>query len=189
MALEYRNRKGIIFYLHVGTTKKGKPKYYFSRKKQDNVAESIPRGYEIYENPNAQVFLRKIQPKVITDAEVELVRLGLEKKGNVKYFMVETKKDAIIVYKAANNMDELLEVLGILNAANKNEILKQEMLRYEAVMQFQLVDKEKRLFIAKRYCYRGSIDDWIYIGDENTLDALVNEYVRHVGRDSFYDLL
>jgi hypothetical protein len=31
------------------------------------------------------------------------------------------------------------------------------------MMQFILDDKEERLFTAQRYCFRGSIDDWIDI--------------------------
>jgi hypothetical protein len=62
MSIQYINRKEQIYYLHQGITKTGKPKYFFSMKAEGNVLEAIPDGYEIYENPNAQVFLRKIQP-------------------------------------------------------------------------------------------------------------------------------
>ena len=58
MAIEYINRKGDTYYLHERKTKTGKPKYHFSMKKDGELVESIPHGYEIYENPNAQVFLR-----------------------------------------------------------------------------------------------------------------------------------
>ena len=33
-------------------------------------AESIPDGFEVYENPNSQVFLRKIAPALVTKEEV-----------------------------------------------------------------------------------------------------------------------
>jgi hypothetical protein len=62
MNIKYTNRAGKIYYLHIGKTNKGTDKYFFSRKRRD-LAERIPNGYEIYENVNAQVFLRKIQPK------------------------------------------------------------------------------------------------------------------------------
>ena len=57
MMFEYKNRKGKTHYLHVGKTKTGKPKYYFSMKKDGELVDAMPVGYEIYEHPaNAQVF-------------------------------------------------------------------------------------------------------------------------------------
>ncbi len=55
-AVTHINRKRVTYYLHVGKTKTGKPRYYFSTKTPANTASEIPEGYEIYENPNAQVF-------------------------------------------------------------------------------------------------------------------------------------
>ena len=77
MPVEYINRKGQIYYLHQGTTKTGKPKYFFSMKQAAQQVDTIPEGFEIYENPNAQVFLRKIQPKLISDEEIAIVKRRL----------------------------------------------------------------------------------------------------------------
>jgi hypothetical protein len=44
MGVEYTNRKGKKYYLNVGKTKTGKPKYYFSMKIRDQLAEEIPEG-------------------------------------------------------------------------------------------------------------------------------------------------
>ena len=43
---------------------------------EGTLAKSMPAGYEIYENPNAQVFLRRIPPKIITDEERQVVYLS-----------------------------------------------------------------------------------------------------------------
>ena len=118
-----------------------------------------------------------------------MVQLGFEKYSDVRYFKLDIKQDTIAVYTAEHNVDDLAEMLGTFNSVKFDESLKQELLRYEAVMQFQLVDKEKRLFITKRYCYRGSIDDWICISDMDTLDAHIKKFVRHLGKDSFYELI
>ena len=80
MAVEYTNRKGKKYYLNVGKTKTGKPKYYFSMKTRGKLPEEIPEGYEIYEHPaNAQVFLRKEIPLAITEFEKKLVEKELNK--------------------------------------------------------------------------------------------------------------
>ena len=69
MPITHTNAKGQTFSLYQGTTKTGKPRYYFAMKSEGTLAKTIPAGYEIYENPNAQVFLRRIPPKIITDEE------------------------------------------------------------------------------------------------------------------------
>jgi hypothetical protein len=63
--ITHTNAKGQTFSLYQGTTKTGKPKYYFAMQSEGTLAKAIPAGYEIYENPNAQVFLRRIPPKIM----------------------------------------------------------------------------------------------------------------------------
>src|SRR5262245_38717623 len=77
--ITYTNAKGKTYYLHQGTTKTGKPKYHFSMQSVGTLAESIPVGFELYENPNAQVFLRRIPPRIITDEERQVVEDGMRK--------------------------------------------------------------------------------------------------------------
>jgi len=60
MPVNYTNFRGQKYYLHKGKAKKSGSQYFFSMKQDGEVAESIPEGYEIYETPNGQVFLRKI---------------------------------------------------------------------------------------------------------------------------------
>jgi hypothetical protein len=56
-------------------------------------------------------------------------------------------------------------------------------------MRFALADEEKRLFTVERYCFRGSIDDWIPLMSEPaSLHDLTGRHVPHLGEDSFYDL-
>jgi len=58
--ITYTNRKKETYYLLIGKTKTGKPKYYFSKKEKENTVNNIPKGFKIWESPeNAQVFLRK----------------------------------------------------------------------------------------------------------------------------------
>jgi hypothetical protein len=45
-----------------------------------------------------------------------------------------------------------------------------------------------RLMLLPRFCYLGSIDDWIEIGPIDQLATLVKTYVKHLGQESFYEL-
>ena len=79
MPVTHVNRKRDTYYLHAGKTKTGKPRYWFSTKADGDLVDAIPEGYEIYENPDAQVFLRKIVPQLVTPAEIAVVKEGLER--------------------------------------------------------------------------------------------------------------
>src|SRR5882724_12565236 len=97
MPITYTNAKGKTYYLHQGTTKTGKSKYYFSMESEGHLAESIPVGFEIYENPNAQVFLRRIPPKLITDEERQVVEDGMRKYAEVQDCKIDIKGKTIVV--------------------------------------------------------------------------------------------
>jgi hypothetical protein len=89
------NAKGKTYYLHQGATKTGKPKYHFSPKSEGNLVETIPEGFEIYENPNAQVFIRKIPPQLITDEEKVIVEDGMRQHSDVEYFKISSSRTAL----------------------------------------------------------------------------------------------
>ena len=189
MSLKYINRKNQEYYLHQGITKTGKPKYYFSMKKKGTLTDVIPDGYEIYENPNGRVFLRKIKVKIIMDNELVIVEKELKKY--LEYYKIDVKKNLIIIFTPIQNINSILEIFNIPYNAVKTpsvENLLNEITDYAPTMQFVLIDKEKRIFITRRYCYLGSIDDWIDIGEPNTLENLVKEYIKHIEKDSYYEL-
>src|SRR6266851_1676994 len=113
--ITHTNAKGKSYYLHQGTTKTGKPKYYFSMESNGELAESIPAGFEIYENPNAQVFLRKIPPKLITDEERQVVEDGMRKYAEVQDYKIDVKGNAIVVYTADQDIGTLAELFKDLS--------------------------------------------------------------------------
>lgn len=66
-------------------------------------------------------------------------------------------------------------------------LLRQEI-HYSPMMVFQLVDVTRRTFQTQRYCFLGSVDDWIEIGNPGKLSMLVKKYVKHLGQDSYVEL-
>lgn len=59
MTVQYTNKSNQTYHLHKKITSRGNFRYYFSKEQKNNLADKIPDHYEIYENPNGQVFLRK----------------------------------------------------------------------------------------------------------------------------------
>ena len=187
MTIEYTNRKGQIFYLHQGITKTGKPKYFFSLRREGEAVEKIPVGFEIYENPDARVSLRRKQPKIISDDEVRMVDQAMKRLCNLEYYQIDVKKDTITIYTGEENTGPLEALFGPTAKGKLKELLNRYV-PYTAVLRFVLRDKEKREFTVERYCFRGSIDDWIEIGEVGKLKELVREYVKHLGEETFYEL-
>jgi hypothetical protein len=190
MPIQYVNRKGQTYYLHQGLTKTGKPKYFFSMKQEGQLVETIPDGFEIYENPNAQLFLRKIQPKLITDDEVAAVEEGMKHYSQVEYYRVDVRKNIITIFITDQDLDRLTEFFRFAPGARginlKDYFAKTAT--YSPMLRFVLLDKDRRIFSTQRYCFLGSIDDWIDIGRSGKLNDLVKTYVKHLGQESYYDL-
>src|SRR5438105_4272323 len=67
-------------------------------------------------------------------------------------------------------------------------LLRKEI-HYSPMLQFMLEDAQRRTFVTQRYCFRGAIDDWVYIGTPGKLATLVQKYVRHLGKESYFDLM
>lgn len=56
-------------------------------------------------------------------------------------------------------------------------------------MKFTLTDKDKRRFTIERFCYLGSIDDWIFLDESNNLEDMAKKFCFHIGRESYYELI
>jgi hypothetical protein len=190
MTATYTNRKGKTYYLHQGKTKLGNPKYFFALRDEGNLVATIPPGYEVYENPNGQVYLRRIQTQIITDEEVAVVESGIRQYCRLERFIVDVKKNAIVIHTPDQDVDSLADTFSFLVGSRnaKVEAALDRVMTFSPMLQFVLTDKANRLFRTERYCFLGSIDDWITIGDKDELPQLVKSYVKHLGEESFYDL-
>ncbi|MCK8601329.1 hypothetical protein [Desulfoferrobacter suflitae] len=192
MPFQYVNRKGQTYYLHRGTTKTGKPKYYFSMKIKGDLVESLPDGYEIYEEPlRAQVFLQRCKPRSITDAEKTAVETAVKSIKRSRRYLVQARGKTITVHESDQDVDGLKASYAdsfILISPSRLEESIIRSLSYTAVMRFRLVDEERRIFLPERYCFKGSIDDWIGIGAADRLNKLLGRFVKTLGTESFFEL-
>lgn len=188
MAVEYVNRKGKRYYLHRRADKRGRIRYHFSQKAEGDLVEEIPEGYEIYEHPNAQVFLRKQREEVIRDEEVARVEQTVAEEAAVSHFLVDVRDKDIVVYTADQNADGLLDFLSSFGDRRDVTAAVESHLTYSAEMRFRLVDAEERTFTVDRYNYRGSVDDWMQIGGPAPLEKLAKQFLYHLGRDSYFEL-
>ena len=198
MAIEYQNRRGDTYFLQAGKTKTGKPKCYFGKKKTGEPVDTIPAGYEIRENPdNAQVMLRKVRPTEISPMEKELLCNGIRARTNLTHFIVDVDGDSLVVYvpdtlpQEAESLVERLSAIGGQMPSSIRAIAAQFVTRsrYSPMMRFSLTDPDERLFCLERWCFLGSIDNWFPLAGPTPLSILIEKYVEHLGRESFYELV
>ena len=126
MPVQHVNRKGKTYYLHQGKTKSGNPKYFFSMKSEGTLSESIPEGYEIYENPNAQIFLRRIQPQYILDSEKALIEKYIGKIKSLFRYMIDIKGKIITIFESQEHvhfMKDLFEHFPFMKSIETSDLV------------------------------------------------------------------
>jgi hypothetical protein len=135
------------------------------------------------------VFLRRKVPQIVSDAEFALVANALKRRAQGHFYKAEVKKNAIVIYEAKDNTEYYRSIAMPWVSEDK---LREGPLRwanFQAVMRFALVDRERRLFAAERYCFRGSVDGWIPIStDAAPLSAHLKRYTKHLGKESLFEL-
>ena len=154
MPVTHINRKRDTYYLHAGKTKVGNPRYWFSKSTEGDLVDAIPKGYEVYENPDAQVFLRKIVPQRVTPFEVAVVRKGWSgmRRGRIAWSMSRASTSLSTTPSGSNSTWR--------NSASASVSCRHRP-SYMKVMRFTLADEDDRTFRVQRWCFRGSIDRWI----------------------------
>jgi len=190
--ITYRNRLGDLYYLHEGKTKTGKAKYFFSRKRDKPLAASIPAGFEVYESPNALVLLRRSVPCLVTSEETAAVSDAVRQNPKAKGAIVDTKRDTITVHMPSFDLDESMDELTadypFTDRAKLLGVLKRSV-HYMPTMRFVLQDEKTREYQTERWCYSGSIDDWIAVESPGPLPKLARKLCRHLARESFFELM
>ena len=189
MTLRYTNHKGETYYLHKGTGKKGGSQYSFSKKEVGTPVKSIPKGHEICEDPNGRAFLRKIVPKKITQEEVSVVENSIRQYVRLKDYKIDAKGKAITIYLPDHEIEDLRSCFDSLLFVNHSLLDKslKNILTYSPIIRFILTDQKGRKFRVER---AGFLDDnWVLLDDSNDLQKLAQKYCRHLGKDSFHDLI
>ena len=187
MAITHTSRTGRTYYLHTGPKRGGGIQYYCSTQATGALAEHLPEGFEIYESVNGQVYLRRKPPQLIRNEEIACVERRLEKRRGNALYKVETRVNAVTIFENTSGLSGVSKMLAGF-AWPREADFRERFAHYQPVMRFVLVDKAERLFAPERYCFRGSVDDWISIGPPAPLEKLAAKYLKHLGRESFFEL-
>jgi len=194
MPVTYTNRKGVTYYLCRGVTKTGKPRYYFASEPQGEPVEQIPEGWKISESINGIVSLMKDRPAQILPEEVAAVEAAVRRHPKSRNYRVNVKGNRIEVYERVGiDPEDLIGELGRdgLLKPGLGDWIREQRDRYaqfSPVLRFILKDAEQRTFHVERWCYLGSIDDWIYVGSMGPEDRLARQWIPRLGTDAFFEV-
>ncbi len=193
MPFTFKTTKGKTYYLKSRITKKGNTTYYLTQKKDAECLSVVPAWYEVFEKyDSGQAYIRKVKASHIEPTEIAAIEKELRQNKLLHDFKLDICGDEIRIYTqesgAANERADLLK--GFLSATRGNpEATWNRFARYEERMRVILTQhKSEREFVFQRYCYRGSIDDWIVIDSGSDLEALAQKNLYHLGKESYYEL-
>jgi hypothetical protein len=191
MPITQTSRTGQTYYLRTGPKRGGGAQYYFSTKSEGSLAEAVPEGFEIYESVQGQVYLCRKQPKLIHDEEKASIERLLNKLQPVKLYKIEARGKSITIFDGSSGVARLANLAPFHFPAkdpSAKRALQERFATYQPVMRFTLTGSKLRLFDPERFCFRGSVEDWISIGPPDPLEKLASKFLKHLGQDSFYDL-
>ena len=207
-SFSYTNAYGDIYYPHVvrlGNDRKA----YFMRKNAAGAVAVLPEGYEIRENIHRQVSVRRVRPRLFTEAEEQLLAGQLKRLRPFAYRLDITGRIATIFASAmdrkcfaesldaefANGFADALtktlagryspELVAIFRARRKDKNAKRP--RFYPLLRLVIADKDKRRFAVERVCFTGD-SGWMRL-EVLPLTAAMMKYLPHLGKDSFFDLI
>jgi len=189
VAFCYTNSKKEKYYLLTRKSSKGESQYFLSSSPEGKLAESIPEGYEIYENPNGLVYLRKIKPRVITVKEIEIVKSGIIKYTECKNLKIDIQEDIIEIYIADKDLKGLTKAMKEKDWFNIPNEVFQNRIYYSPIMQLVLIEKRERLFLTEFFYPLVSGIKWVQVGNADKLENHVKKYVKHINEDSYFEFV
>jgi hypothetical protein len=171
------------------------PRYHFAREPKATSVERIPEGFEIRESVNGMVSLARERPAKILPREIAAVNDAIGHHPKARDYRAEVRGKRIVVYElGGTDFDDVgpgpSQFFGEQMSpalAQRLRVLREQLAQYIPVMRFTLLDEETRVFGAERWCFLGSIDDWIGIGPDGPVEELARRLIPLLGTEALYE--
>jgi hypothetical protein len=180
----YTNRMGAVYYLHAGTTKTGKTRYFVAKTPGPGSLPELPAGFEFTESINGVVSVSRVDAasSSIPAVDVERVRQEVARHGHLQRHRVELRKDEILIHEPEGCRVDL-SALGF--PAPRPAAYAAQHTKYAPVMKFVAARSEPGIYTLSRMSYRGA-GGWRYLSAGPLRELLPN--IRHVGTEQFFEL-
>ena len=165
----YTNRRGDTYYLHGGTTKLGKVRYFVAKTPRDGTLAAMPEGFEFSESINGVVSVRRVGSfeASIPHSDVALARTELARHPHLVHHRIDVVKGEVVVFRPLGGAGQRI--------------------RYEPVLKF-VPSHERGRYHVYRMMYRGD-GGWSWPLASGPLRELLQRFVARVDTDAFFELL
>ena len=184
MIVSYRNRKGDIYYLHRTVTSRGKLRYYFAKYPKANPVYRVPDGYEIYEHPNGQVFLRKKGPNAFSRNQIIGIRKFCDRFLGPSNYILNIHGNTLVIYIATIRTEEQEGTLVIAVRHSRTEIdsfIPTDI--YAPVFRLsQSMQRGRKKYTIEKYYEDELPKRWVVMESSIDLAALVKRYLQKYQR-------
>lgn len=194
MAKEFKNSKGKTYYLKSRTTKKGNITYYLTVKLDDDCLNSLPKEYEVFEKYDMEtLYVRKKVASKFSKEEIASIEKELKNNADIDEYKLAVHGAEIKIYTAekGKGISSFMQdsIASAIFDKRRSALYEKAFLRYEERLKIQLKEKKDfKEFLVLRYCYRGSVDDWIVIDAGDNLKELAKDTIVHLGKESYFEL-
>lgn len=185
-ALAYTNRVEVTYYLHQGTTKTGKPRYYVAKTVGEGALAEVPRGFEITESINGVVSVRRKTDggQEAPAGDVALVEAALSRHPHLRGYVARGVGSAVVIFEPHPRPAEM-HAFGERSGLAGRAVTGLRQARFEPVMKFE---REGDRYVVFRMTYRGK-GGWSWPLRTGELAVLAHQLVKTIGTDEFYELL
>ena len=190
----YTDRMGDSYYLHEGTTKTGKVRYFVAKTIREGVLSTMPNGFEFSESINGVVSVRKTDTSAprLPDVDLAVARAEMASHAHLRSHRIEVIKGEIVVLESTGGISA--EVMAAMShcfftpADGPDNWAggRRARVTYTPVMKF-VPCGEPGGYRVHRMTYRGR-GGWSWALASGSLDKLLKRYLRHVGTDAFFEL-
>lgn len=192
--LHHISRRAVPWYLHRGTTKTGKPKYFVAKSVGSGALSEMPAGFEFAESVNGVVSVRRVDPssRLVTDIDVATVGAEVARHRQLRHHRVEAGRHEIVIYEPVGAMSDadLRESARALYvpAERYEQIMTNRWVtgRFHPVLRFRPVVDKPGEYFAERMTYRGE-GGWSYPLQFGPLAKLVKQYVPSLGTQGSFE--
>ncbi|MCZ7557789.1 MAG: hypothetical protein M5R41_15430 [Bacteroidia bacterium] len=187
MPFQYITVKGDVYHLTQSFNARGTRLYHLVKNKKGPYLDAMPEGYEIFEDPNGTVTLRKDGPKLISDEELQLVIDGMQRYSAQPKFLCDRHKKTITIYTCFEMDAAFLAKrlkLGPVETLLLESRYREFQPFYDPEMCFALVHSKERLFSPQRLFINSRLHGMRTIGDSDTLENLIPRYLRILTKHS-----
>ena len=190
MPIEFKNIRQQAYYIKSKKTKKGNTTYFMTRKKDEKCLDKIPQGYEVFERyDTGMMYIRKMKKSNFQIHEIKIIENELEANQSIIGYKLDINGDQIKIYVAEKEENERIAQTFDDSFLLQKIRFSEKFKRFDEKIIINIkVSKQGKEFEIMRFCYLGSVDDWIVIDTGNNLELLTKKYLIHLGKESYYEL-